>query len=115
MSIYKHLKKVSGRYIVKEAIYYYSQRYDKRIKINENFSSDGATCYWDLDSFFWVIHDYLKLKRKWSDGEHCSNWQASTVAFDILWSEKRYIHAPIVFIGTLVWGYTKQLFKGLMR
>jgi len=113
MSIYKYLKKEKGRYIVTKAIYYHSLRYDKSIEINENFSSDGATGYWDINSLFWVIHDFLKLKRQWSDGSHCTNWQASVVAFDILWQENRVIHAPIVFLGTLVWGYLMQIFKGL--
>ena len=114
MSIYKYLTKTKSGYITKEAIYYYSRAYKKDIKINEKFKSDGATCYWDLDSLFWLVHDYLKVKRQWSDGTHCSNWQASVIAFDILISENRYIHAPIVFIGTLLWGYTKQFFKGLL-
>ena len=113
MSIYKYLTKTKSGYTVKAAIYYYSKRYDQCIEINVNFKSDGATFYWDLDSLFWVVHDFLKLKRQWKHGSHCSNWQASIVAFDILWSENRVIHAPIVFLGTLLWGYTKQLFKGL--
>ncbi len=113
MSIYKHLTKTKSGYVVTKAIYYYNKRYDQSIEINENFKSDGATGYFDLDSLFWVIHDYLKVKRQWKSGAHCSNWQASIVAFDILVSERRYIHAPIVFLGTLLWGYTKQLFKGL--
>jgi len=113
MSIYRYLAPTSSGYIVKNAIYYYSKRFDKSIKINQGFKSDGATFYWDLDSLFWIAHDYLKVKRQWQDGSHCSNYQASLVAFDILMSENRYIHALIVFTGTFVWGYTKQLFKGL--
>ena len=115
MIINKYLTKTKTGYTVKAAIYYYSRIYKKDIKINENFTSDGATLYWDLDSLFWIVHDYLKLKRKWKDGSHCSNLQASIVAFDILWSENRGIHAPIVFTGTLLWGYLMQLFKGLTR
>ena len=113
MIINKYLTKTKNGYTVKTAIYYYSRIYKKDIKINENFTSDGATFYWDLDSLFWIVHDYLKLKRKWSDGSHCSDWQASIVAFDILVSENRFFHAPIVFLGTLLWGYLMQAIKGL--
>jgi len=113
MSIYKYLTKTNGIYTVKKLIEYESRYTGKEVSILKGFKSDGATFYWDLNSKFFIVHDYLKSTRKWSDGSHCSNFQASVVAFDILWSENRVIHAPIVFTGTLVWGYTKQLFKGL--
>ena len=113
-TIYNHIYKAKKGYVVYEAIKYESTRYKVDVLINEKFKSDGATCYWDLNSMFWVVHDYLKVKRQWSDGSHCSNFKSSVVAFDILWSENRYIHAPIVFTGTLAWGYTKQFFKGLL-
>ncbi len=113
MKIDKLLTKTESGYVVSSAIYYYSRTYKRDIKINKGFESDGATFYWDLHSIFWIVHDYLKVERQWKDGTHCSNWQASVVAFEILISEDRYIHAPIVFTGTLLWGYTKQFFKGL--
>jgi len=114
MSIYKYLYRTHKGYVVfREPEDYFSMRYKKKISIKLDDTFNGADFYFDLDSWFWPLHDIIKRDGKWSDGSHCSNWQASTVAFDILWSEKRYIHAPIVFIGTLVGGYTKQLFKGL--
>ena len=115
MSIYKYLAPIYAGYeVILKPEDYFSKRYKKRLSVDEGYETDGATFYWDLDSFFWLWHDRATDKGKWKDGSHCSNWQASTLAFDILVSEKRYIHAPIVFAGTLLWGYTKQFFKGLL-
>jgi len=115
MSIYKYLAPIDGKwFVIKQPDDYFSKRYSKKLSIVSTDEFDGATFYFDLDSWFWPWHDVAKRDRKWSDGTHCSNWQASVVAFDILWQEKRYIHAPIVFTGTLLWGYTKQFFKGLL-
>ncbi len=111
MNIYKYLSKITGGYNVKTPITYYSKRFNKSVEVNEGFTSDGATLYFDLNSLFWIVHDYLKVTRQFQDGTHCANWQASLVAFDILWEEKRYIHAPIVFTGVFAWGYTYRLIK----
>lgn len=115
MSIYRRLTKTDSGYITNESISYYSYRYGQEIVINESFKSDGATGYWDLDSYFWIVHDYLKVKRQWKHGDHCTNFEASVVAFDILWDEKRYIHAPIVFVGTILGGWAIQLYRGARR
>jgi hypothetical protein len=116
MSIYKYLYLTeSGKYqAYNKPDDYFSKRYKKRLSINVSEEFNGADFYFDLNSWFWPWHDVAKRDRKWSDGTHLSNFKASVIAFDILISENRYIHAPIVFTGTLLWGYTKQFFKGLL-
>ena len=114
-TIYNHIYRDTKVYrVFKAPDDYFSKRYKRRLSMSVDDEFDGATFYFDLDSWFWPWHDIAKRDSKWSDGTHLSNFKSSVVAFDILWSEKRYIHAPIVFTGTLLWGYTKQFFKGLL-
>jgi hypothetical protein len=115
MSVFEYLIKTDNGYIVKSPVRYDSKRYGKTVFVKKDFPSDGATCFPDIDSYFWLFHDYLKFTRKWRDGSHCSNHQSSVVVWDILMAEKRYIIAPVVFTGVYVYGYTKQFFKGLFR
>lgn len=113
-SVFNYLTEIKGsRYKTICDLGYDSDRYNKSIYAKSGTISDGATFFPDVNSWFWLWHDILKDERKWQDGSHCSNWQASVVCFDILISENRYILAAPVFLGTLIYGYTKQLFKGL--
>lgn len=116
MSIYKYLFITeNNKYqVYKKPEDYFSKRYKKRLSMNLNDEFNGADYYFDINSWFWPWHDVAKRDGKWKDGSHCSNWQASVICWDVLVSENRYIHAPIVFTGTLLWGYTKQFFKGLL-
>ena len=113
MSVFDYLKKVNGRYVVVKEIKWRSKIFKKTVICGAGFESDGATYAPDIDSFSWVIHDKLKVTRKWYDGSHCANWKASVVIAEILIEEKRYFTAPLWFFGTLVYGYAKQMIKGL--
>ena len=114
MTIYKYLAPIyKGYEVILKPEDYFSKRYGKRVALEVGEIFDGATFEYDIDSWSWPIHDKLKITRQWKDGTHCSNFKASVVVFDILVSENRFIRAPLWFTGTLVWGYTKQLLKGL--
>ena len=114
MSIYKHLTPIYRGYeVTLKPEDYFSKRYSKRLSVDLGYETDGATGYFDLDSYFWLWHDVATDTYTWSDGSRCGNLQASFVAFDILWSENRYIHAPIVFVGVLVYGFLEQNYKRL--
>ena len=106
MKILRYLKKTEYGYRVVKPVFYYSKRYDKTVRV-----------YFDLDSRFWIVHDFFVNDNggTWQDGSYCTNWQASVVAFDILIYENRYIHAPLVFAGTLLWGYILRAYKRLSR
>lgn len=108
-------KKVGKQYVNQEVFLYRSKRYKKTVVMPKGFISDGATGATDILSNAWGIHDVLKRTKVFDDGSKCSNWQASTVLFDILKSEGRNIRAPIWFTGTLLWGYTPDFIKALFR
>ena len=116
-SVLKYLCPIRKGYeVFKKPPDYFSVRYQKKITHSVGDTTDGATFFPDIDSWFWLRHDQLRDKQdfhRWADGTHCSNWKASVVCYDILMSENRRILAPMVFLGTLLFGYTKQLFKGL--
>lgn len=113
MKILNHIKHVNGRYIVFKEYKWTSRIFKKTVIVEVGFESDGATYAPDIDSYSWLIHDKLKKTRKWYDGTHCSNWKASVAIAEILIEEKRYFTAPVWFFGTLIYGYVKQIFKGL--
>lgn len=113
MKIHDHIKYVNGRYVVYKEYKYTSRVFKKTVICEVDFDSDGATYAMDIDSYSWLVHDKLKKTRKWYDGKHCSNWKASVVIAEILFSEGRYIRAIPWTLGTLIYGYAKQVFKGL--
>lgn len=112
-SVFDHIKRVNGRYFTIYALSY-KTRYGT-VEIHSGFESDGATYFPDIDSWFWLVHDKCKADRKFKDGSHCSNQQASVIAFDILIKEKRYMLAPCVFLATWLYGYSKRLIKNLTK
>ncbi len=110
-SVFDYLDKAGKKYKVKEGVYYFSKRYNKTVDIKKGMLSDGATYFPDIDSWFWIIHDRLKHKHSFKDGSHCSNHQASVIAFDVLVEERRYFISLLVFIGVWSYGYIKRLLK----
>ena len=70
--------------------HYHSPRYKKWCTINLEDYSDGATGAFDIESLGWWVHDMLCKRGHWNDGTKLSNWQCSTVLYDILNSEKRW-------------------------
>lgn len=111
--IEEHVKFVNGRYVVHKEYKWASRIFKKTVICEYDFESDGATYAPDIDSYYWLVHDKLKKTRKWYDGKHCPNWKASVCAAEILYNEKRHLWVAPVFLGTLVYGYIKQLLKGL--
>lgn len=113
-SIYKYVdivynQKDSGKknkisYIVREDIGYFSKRYNKWIIARKGFESDGATGAIDINSFTWIFHDVLCKFGFFEDESKCNNWQASSVARDILRIEKRFVRAFTWFIATWLMG-----------
>lgn len=115
-SIYKeHIKKIKsgsgktlGYQVIKDREYY-SNRYDKRVRITTNdLPYDGATFAPDIDSFSWLFHDVLKREKTFFDGSVCSNTKASFIIHDILKAESRYFTAKFVFLATLIYGTIKK-------
>ena len=121
MSIYEYIEKIktgSGKVIGYRVIKdksYYSERYDKFIKIKTTDKPyDGATGAMDIDSFSWVFHDVLCRDGCFSDGSKCTNWQASKVCSDILKSEGRWFRSRSWFLATLVFGGGKARKNGII-
>lgn len=96
-------------YILNEDYTYFSKRYNRNKTIKKGMWSDGATGFVDLGSngvcsrvFAWFrnrahhmkgnektawffVHDAFCNTGLWDDGTKICNWEASTVAGDILW------------------------------
>lgn len=90
---------------------YYSKRYDKYVNLQAGMLSDGATGAKDIHSWGWWIHDRLCNTGVFEDGTRCSNWQASKVLADILWSEWS-IKKPFRGIRAVLWLPATFLFGG---
>jgi len=68
----------------------FSSRYNKFVRLQAGFESDGATGAKDLKkSWSWWFHDILCETCKFADGSQCSARQASVILFDILDAEGR--------------------------
>ncbi len=97
-------ERVGDIYILKYPISYHSTRYGKDVEAAAGMESDGATGARDIFSESWWIHDQLCDTGKWEDGELLTNWQASRVLSDILWSEGRYFRAVYWLFATFLGG-----------
>ena len=93
---------------------YHSKRYNKKITIiglNDDYLnpmySDGASGAFDIISAGWWFHDKLCNDCRWDDGTPITNWQASMVLSDILYSEGRYIRSKRWFWATFLIGGKK--------
>lgn len=104
------------RYVNKHEIVYYSKRFNRFVRVEKGFVSDGASSIAiDIWSYSWWVHDKLCSTWKWEDGTRCSNWQASWVISDILKSEGRWFRAFTWFVATLIGGPVYRFIKKLRR
>lgn len=106
--------KVEGGYRLKIDLEYYSKRYDKKVSLKKGMFSDGATGAFDIFSRSWWVHDELCNTGKWADGTRCTNWQASTVLGDILFSEWRLPRSVYWWIATFFKGGGKARENGMI-
>ena len=97
-------RKVNGGYRLNFPGRYFSKRYKKWVALEIDFFSDGATGAIDIFSWAWWVHDKLCNTGKWADGSRLTNWQASWVLADILWSEGRYFRAVYWWFATFLGG-----------
>lgn len=97
-------KKVGDGYICEQTYHYYSKRYKKWRSVEKGEYSDGATGAEDIKTRGWWIHDMLCRYGKWDDGSKCTNWQASTVLYDILREDGFLFRAPFWRIATYLMG-----------
>jgi len=81
-------------------IKYYSKRYKKFITVPENYPSDGATWAVDVFSQSWWVHDVLCADGTFDDETKCTNWKASMILSDILYSEGRWLRSKYWFWAT---------------
>ena len=92
------------KYTLCERIEYFSKRYEKWVIVPAGFRSDGASGpAVDIWSNAWWVHDRLCDCGHFADFSICTNWQASTILSDILWSEGRWFRAiywwPATFLA----------------
>lgn len=99
-------KEVGDGYICLEDYTYYSKRYKKYRTVKKGEYSDGATGAPDgkRRARGWWIHDMLCRYGCWDDGSKCSNWQASTVLYDILREDGCTFIAPYWRFATFLLG-----------
>lgn len=81
----------SKKYQAAETMRYFSKRYQKFVTVHTGMWSDGATGAFDVRSFAWWVHDVLCNTGQWDDRTPCTNWQASSVLYDILKEEGFWI------------------------
>lgn len=65
----------------------------KKITVPAGFVSDGASGAIDIRSKAWWVHDWICERNGFNDGSECSNWDASRILSNILWSEKRFFRS----------------------
>lgn len=94
---------------------YYSPRYNRSVLIELGMRSDGASGAVDIVSLGWWPHDKLTNSGRWEDGTPCTNWQASCVLSDILWSEGRKIRSIGWLFATFFFGGKKTKLNGMFR
>ena len=94
---------------------YHSERYDKDVLLCIGDRSDGATYAIDIPSLGWWVHDNLCENGCWEDGTLLSNWQCSTVMYDILKSEGRWARARRWRYWTFIGGGGKARENGLFK
>lgn len=102
-------------YWLNEAIVYTSPRYKKTVTVPAGYISDGATGAMDIASQGWWVHDVLCDKGVWDDGTKLSNWQCSTVLYDILKAEGRTWQAGRWRIATWLCGGGQARKNGMFK
>ena len=115
-------------YILDEDYVYYSKRYNRTKSLVKGMWSDGATGFVDLGSdnvwsrlFAWFrnrvhhlkgnvksawffVHDAFCEDPFWDDGTPVANWDASTVAGDILWKASYRFWSIPIWLATFLCG-----------
>jgi hypothetical protein len=89
-----------------DSVEYFSKRYIKVVSVQAPYRSDGATSAPDIDSDAWWFHDVLCDRGTWDDGTPLTNWQCSSVLYDVMRAEKynwfrcnRWRHTTFLFGG----------------
>lgn len=98
-----HYNKYKKKYVLDES-FSYKSRYGLYVYIPKAYESDGATGAIDITTASFWVHDYLCDYGKFSNGAKCSNWQASTILYDILKSEGRWFRARTWWVATFLFG-----------
>ncbi len=115
-------KKIGDEYVCTKDFVYYSKRYDKYIIVEEGFTSDGATGAKDIGfipsdrhrrTAAWFVHDKACATGTWSDGSKINNWQASTLLYDILLSDRYYVRSWLWWAATYLLGGGKARDNGM--
>lgn len=117
-SIYKYMAigchdKCGG---CKTAVTYYSERYDKYVTVQAPYRSDGATSAPDIDSDAWWFHDVLCDRGTWDDGTPLTNWQCSTVLYDVMRRDGfSLVRSTVWRHQTFLWGGGKARENGMFK
>ena len=114
---YRYLPRADSKkpYKAVGEFFYYSKRFKRSIKIEDGMRADGATGAIDIVSLAWWIHDKMCNTGRWADGTKCTNWQASSVLSDILWSEGRWVRSIRWFFATFFLGGGEARKNGLFK
>lgn len=106
----KYHPNLDGKYVCLETYHYYSARYDKGVKVEEGYVSDGATHAIDIPSSAWFVHDKLCETAAWGDRTPVTAFQAAMVLRDILLGESldlhdmgRYKHGAWRYLQSFYW------------
>lgn len=94
-----------GGYILLEDFWYYSERFDEWIHLEQGMFSDGASGAYDIHSASWWVHDKLTMYDQcyFLSGDSVSNYEASMILKDILSEEGRTFRSYSWFFST--WFY----------
>ena len=126
-------------YILLEDYVYFSKRYNRSKSLFQPMWSDGATSFVDLGAdnimsrlFAWCrnrihhmkgnkqtawffVHDAFCNDGEWDGGEKISNWDASTVAGDILWAAGYRFWSIPIWWATWLFGGGAARKNGMWR
>lgn len=103
------------KWILEESFSYYSERYNQFVYCKKGMLSDGATGAMDIVSAGWWVHDQLCIDGHWAEGTPLTNWQASMVLADILYTEGRTWRSKYWFWATFALGGDKARENGMFR
>lgn len=93
----------------------YVDRYGHVTCVKAGKESDGSTGAFDIKSMSWWCHDQWCEQGGWDDGTPMTNWQASTMLGDILWSEGRWFRSVYWKWFTFLLGCEKAKLNGMFR
>jgi hypothetical protein len=92
-------------YILLEDFWFYSERFNEWIHLEQGMFSDGATGAMDIYSASWWVHDKITEHDKcyFRSGAPISNHAASLILGDILRSEGHHWRSFSWFVSTWVY------------